>query len=93
MKTPETFMEYFRKNYPGPNTIIHDPDWHAPKIYRVALTASAFADLLAACEKTLKWIESVRVSDPDDPLQKLQDQFHGPYREMLAAAIAKARVE
>lgn len=30
------FTEWFRKNYPGPDTIIHKPDWHAPKIYRAA---------------------------------------------------------
>lgn len=30
------FAEWFRKNYPGPDTIIHKPDWHAPKIYRAA---------------------------------------------------------
>lgn len=31
------FADWFRKNYPGPNTIIRDPDWHAPRIFRVAL--------------------------------------------------------
>lgn len=30
------FDEYFAKNYPGPNTIIGDPHWHAPKILRAA---------------------------------------------------------
>lgn len=30
------FSEWFRKNYPGPDTIIHKPDWHAPKIFRAA---------------------------------------------------------
>lgn len=40
MDTPEEFMQYFRSNYPGPNTLIHDPDWHAPKIYRAAIAAS-----------------------------------------------------
>lgn len=48
MKTPEQFMEYFRTNYPGPNTIIARPDWHAPKIYRAAIAASAHDDLLEA---------------------------------------------
>lgn len=33
------FEEYFVKNYPGPETIIHDPKWHAPKIFRAALYA------------------------------------------------------
>lgn len=35
----ERFSEYFVKNYPGPDTVIFDPRWHAPKIYRAALTA------------------------------------------------------
>jgi hypothetical protein len=30
------FTEYFVRNYPGPNTIISDPNWHAPKIFRAA---------------------------------------------------------
>ena len=33
------FTEYFVKNYPGPNTIICDPKWHAPKIFRAAQRA------------------------------------------------------
>ena len=32
----ERFAEWFRQNYPGPDTIIGRPDWHAPKIYRAA---------------------------------------------------------
>lgn len=35
----EEFTEYFSKNYSGPNTIIHNPKWHAPKIYRAAISA------------------------------------------------------
>lgn len=34
-----TFTEYFVRNYPGPTTIISDPTWHAPKIFRAALHA------------------------------------------------------
>lgn len=30
------FTSYFVANYPGPNTIINDPRWHAPKIFRAA---------------------------------------------------------
>lgn len=50
MKTPNAFMEYFRQNYPGPGTIISKPDWHAPKIYAVAIAASAHDELLEACK-------------------------------------------
>ena len=35
----EKFKAYFRKNYPGPDTIIHNPDWHAPKIFNAVLSA------------------------------------------------------
>jgi len=35
----EAFMEYFRRNYPGPDTIIGRPDWHSPKIFRAAVRA------------------------------------------------------
>lgn len=31
------FTEWFVKNYPGPNTIISNPLWHAPRIFRAAL--------------------------------------------------------
>jgi len=33
------FMLYFVKNYPGPHTIITNPYWHAPKIFKAALAA------------------------------------------------------
>ena len=37
---PDEFMEWFRKNYPGPDTIIHKPDWHATRVYQAAIHAS-----------------------------------------------------
>lgn len=36
----DQFTAYFVKNYPGPETIIHDPKWHAPRIFRAAKAAS-----------------------------------------------------
>jgi hypothetical protein len=43
------FADWFRKNYPGPDTIIHNPDWHAPKILRAAEHAlSAHSEAQAA---------------------------------------------
>jgi hypothetical protein len=33
----EAFTEYFVRNYPGPDTIISDPRWHAPRIFRAVL--------------------------------------------------------
>lgn len=39
------FTEYFVANYPGPCTIINDPKWHAPKIFRAAQSAMLSASL------------------------------------------------
>lgn len=37
------FTEYFVSNYPGPETIISYPNWHAPRIFRAAKRALAAA--------------------------------------------------
>ena len=31
------FADWFRRNYPGPDTIIVNPDWHAPRILNAAI--------------------------------------------------------
>ena len=36
-----SFTAYFCRNYPGPDTIIHRPEWHAPKIFHAAADAIA----------------------------------------------------
>lgn len=38
---PAEFGEWFGKNYPGPDTIISDPAWHAPRIWRAAVHSMA----------------------------------------------------
>jgi len=35
------FSDWFCRNYPGPDTIIHKPEWHAPKVFRAAAYALA----------------------------------------------------
>jgi hypothetical protein len=35
------FTAWFCRNYPGPDTIIHKPEWHAPKVFRAAAYAIA----------------------------------------------------
>ncbi|RUV07993.1 hypothetical protein EOA79_02580 [Mesorhizobium sp. M1A.F.Ca.IN.020.03.2.1] len=56
------FTKYFVKNYPGPDTIIHKPEWHAPKLYRAAIDAYRRAARSApeagkAVVKPLEWHE------------------------------------
>lgn len=38
-KARAIFTEYFVKNYPGPDTIIGEPKWHAPRIFGAAFHA------------------------------------------------------
>lgn len=37
------FADYFARNYPGPDTVIFYPAWHAPKIFYAAFRALAAA--------------------------------------------------
>lgn len=37
----DAFAQWFRKNYPGPDTIIHKPDWHSQRIFRAVKHALA----------------------------------------------------
>jgi hypothetical protein len=40
------FSDYFVKNYPGPDTIIHDPSWHVPKIFAAVVASFRTAIML-----------------------------------------------
>ncbi|WP_234842217.1 hypothetical protein [Sinorhizobium meliloti] len=35
------FAEYFARNYPGPDTVIFNPAWHAPKLFYAVFRALA----------------------------------------------------
>ncbi|MDX2059961.1 MAG: hypothetical protein SFV24_19280 [Gemmatimonadales bacterium] len=37
------FGEWFAKNYPGPDTVISDPFWHAPRLFRAVENAMRVA--------------------------------------------------
>lgn len=37
----DAFAQWFRTNYPGPDTIIHKPDWHSQRIFRAVKHALA----------------------------------------------------
>lgn len=43
VEMPAEFGEWFGKNYPGPDTIIGNPHWHAPRIWRAARRAALAA--------------------------------------------------
>lgn len=55
------FTDYFVRNYPGPDTIIYDPKWHAPKIFRAAQYA------IANAATTAPTAEPVAQGDPNIP--------------------------
>lgn len=64
----EAFTAYFVKNYPGPDTIIHDPNWHAPRIFRAALHAisTLTADTAGLVDKLGKIADASSREDGSD---------------------------
>lgn len=58
----ENFTEYFVRNYPGPTTIIHDPYWHAPKIFRAACYALEAARAAAPASEDHEGVVAVAKS-------------------------------
>ena len=90
MKTPEAFMDYFRTNYPGPNTIISKPDWHAPKIYAAAIQASGYMELLYALKIMSEfWLYALNKPDGAEPTAEDHARAE-QLGEMSVRVIAKA---
>lgn len=70
------FAAYFRKNYPGPDTIISNPDWHAPRLYRAALDAhrrAQSARLDAELERALEPLQALKAAAKEAGLQERLD--------------------
>ncbi|MGB3349767.1 MAG: hypothetical protein WBA85_13465 [Brucella anthropi] len=62
MKAAEAeFATYFMRNYPGPDTVIHKPEWHAPKLFYAAKRAILWA------------LESSSAGLPRDPTDEMVD--------------------
>jgi hypothetical protein len=75
-KALATFMEYFRTNYPGPDTIICKPDWHAPKIFRAV--EAALAASRSERGKPIPPSLAVAVGNAVNKLNSLGRTFSGP---------------
>ena len=88
MTTPEQFMLWFRVNYPGgrSGTIIIDPDWHAPKIYRAAIAASPLPELLELAKETEAFLESVMLVRAEPDLEVTNDLWNKWKRAIDKAA-------
>ena len=59
----DAFTAYLVRNYPGPDTIIGDPKWHAPRIFRAARHAidSASNPTAAKVERDVRDDERVEI--------------------------------
>jgi len=66
-KALEQFTDYFVKNYPGPDTVIADPKWHAPKIFAAAYSAITAAKAAAQADYEQR-IRSALVDVPVEPV-------------------------
>lgn len=90
------FTEYFCTNYPGPKTIITDPKWHAPKIFRAAQRAFKAAapsdDVAASRALALEaewWFTRVAMAMCGaDPKDECRERI-APLRAALEAAKGK----
>jgi hypothetical protein len=69
------FTEYFVRNYPGPDTIIHNPQWHAARIFRAA-------------EHAIAYHRPASTPGPV-PLARVMEQFTPAEREEIAADAAR----
>lgn len=95
------FTDYFVRNYPGPHTIISDPNWHAPKIFRAAqralsadhaATVDALRAKLARVEALAELWEQ-EASDPAFPSEEMrgivltEDRMRIAHSSQLRAAL------
>lgn len=102
----DSFTDYMVRNYPGPDTIISDPAWHAPRIFRAALHAlsSANAATLKAAQggvteamvedKAREMYEAYRTANPDARMHPWEWQTFKPtldhWRRKARAALEAA---
>lgn len=78
-KASVIFAEYFVKNYPGPDTVIHRPLWHSPKILRAALHAIETALLTVPPSGTAPSAEIAAGSAEDGQPWRCQNMGHKRY--------------
>lgn len=83
------FTEYFVANYPGPSTMIHDPKWHAPKIFRAAEKALARHALESVREEALE--EAARIVKTKCGACASYSVLHSPAR--VASSCAERRAD
>jgi hypothetical protein len=61
-KALEQFTDYFVNNYPGPDTIIFNPYWHAPKIFAAAYSAITAALVDVPAVEPVAWLRPCRIT-------------------------------
>ncbi|WP_318867612.1 hypothetical protein [Sinorhizobium meliloti] len=90
--TPQQFIDWFVKNYPGPDTVIFDPKWHAPKIYRAAI-APAYSEITEPYRASLRMIREA-IETIFGPAANLESEeaelLRGPEPHHTAEAIIAA---
>ncbi|WP_234896379.1 hypothetical protein [Sinorhizobium meliloti] len=90
--TPQQFIDWFVKNYPGPDTVIFDPKWHAPKIYRAAI-APAYSEITESYRSSLRMIREA-IETIFGPMANLESEeaelLRGPEPHHTAEVIIAA---
>ena len=72
----EAFTEYFVRNYPGPDTVIFDPKWHAPKLFNAAMKAIEASGGVVCSKEPVAWKipGSVAVTTDKDIVERWHQQ-------------------
>ena len=70
----EEFTAYFVQNYPGPHTIISDPKWHAPKIFRAAQRALLRTLAAAVREKAIAVMPAEMYDMKEPPIELTNEE-------------------
>ncbi|ENN89110.1 hypothetical protein RHSP_01139 [Rhizobium freirei PRF 81] len=72
-KALSAFTEYFVRNYPGPDTVIFDPKWHAPKLFNAAVKAIRDAvEIGSAADLIADWLNDGTEDLPDDTSVRIE---------------------
>jgi hypothetical protein len=83
---PPAFIDWFVKNYPGPDTVIFDPHWHAPKIFRAAMRLAELAT-----RETVLWRHVKRGTEYEVVGQALLQASTGPVPEAAELTVYRDR--
>lgn len=88
-KALAAFTDYFVRKYPGPDTVIFDPKWHAPKLFNAAMKAIEAARGIVCARELAAWAHRLNLKfdqfiteftgEPEHPFGKPGEDYSSEY--------------